>query len=268
MISELKNVEIFETLFNWHIMEEISEIEIEIVAKKLNFPLEQDFLFKCSWNYYRKCTVFSLNRVPLLFFKYVRDDYFFEVLGLHLTINLFDSEMTFRNYLTGLFKRQKPIPYIITTYEMGVNLSNYNIKDYLFLLGRQCYLHEILALYDVFDRHFIVRDKNSLCRIDFGRCFENLQKEYLGFRDYLNNKNMDASNEEFQKGYTFEKLKISNNLRDKRSELIKYIKSMSLLEKDYILIDFEVKRFYERLITYWKRIGFLEMINISESELI
>ena len=262
------NIEILKKILNWNNMEEISEIEIQNAAKKLQFPLGEDFLLKCSWNYYKKCTVFSLNKVPLLFFKYIREKYFLEVFGLHLAIFYFDNDLCFNNYLTGIFKKKKPIPYLITTYEMGVDIGKYKIVDYLFLLGRQCYLHEILSLYDVYERHFIVRNKDSLCRIDFGRCFENLERQYLGFHDFLKKVNINFENLEFQKGYKFEQEKISSNVKKKKDKFIEIIRSIKNLEKDYILIDFDVGRFHERLIKHWQGTGFLNNINIAPSELI
>lgn len=109
-----------------------------------------------------------------------------------------------------------------------------------------------------------MRDDGSLCRIDFGRCFENLDKKYLGFHDYLKNKNLDYNDDKFQNGYNFEKARIRENLKNKRKELIKIISQIKNLEKDYDVINFNPERFSNRLIDHWSRIGFLEDINITD----
>ena len=62
-------------------------------------------------------------------------------------------------------------------------------------------------------------------------------------------------------------LKLSNRSSTTRFN-INYIKNIQVLEKDFILIDFEIRKFYDRLIAYWKRIDFLNTIKISESDLI
>jgi hypothetical protein len=191
-------------------------------------------------------------------------------LGLHLTKYFFDPDLCFRNFLTGIQykkkKKKKGIPFITTTYERGDNIGNkkYNVSDFKYHLGRHCYLHEILSLYDVYDRHFIVRDDSSLCRIDFGRCFENLEKKYLGFHDYLNSKRLDFNNDEFQRGYIFEKAKIKNNLDNKKQKLAEIIKQIRNLEKDYDLIHLNPDKFCGKLIDNWSRIGFIEDANLTE----
>ncbi len=262
-----QNIEILKKIFNWHSISEISENEILKCAEILNFPLEKEFLLKCTWSYYKKWTIFSLNREPLLFIKYVREKFIFEILGLHLTRSFFDPQLCFKNYLTGLYKKKKTaIPYIITTFEKGDNVGKHKISKYKFILGRQCYLHEILSLYDVYDRHFIIREDNSLCRIDFGRCFENLHKTYLGFKDYLKHKYIDFYDEEFQKGYNHERELIKRNLKKKKRNLIIVIRSIKTLKIDHDLIDFNVKKFVNRLIDHWSKIGFLKDAGITQCE--
>ena len=266
---ESKNIEILKDIFNWFSVSEISESEMKKLAEKMNLQLKHNILLKCTWSYYKKCTVFSLENKPLIFFKYVRENYFFEIFGLHLTKYFFDGELCFKNFLTGLYTaKKKPIPYITTLFERGENIGakKYNISDFKINLGRQCYLHEILSLYDVYDRHFIVRDDGSLCRIDFGRCFENLDKKYLGFHDYLKQKHLDYYDQDFQKGLKFEKEKIRENLKDKRKELSDIIRKIKNLEKDYDLIYFDSEKFCNRLIDHWSRIDFLKDANITECE--
>ncbi|TFG26155.1 MAG: hypothetical protein EU532_10625 [Promethearchaeota archaeon] len=266
---ESKNIEILKDIFNWVSISEISELEMKKLAGNMDIQLADNFLLKCSWSYFKKCKVLSLEKEPLIFCKYVRENYFFEILGLHLTKYYFDGELCFKNFLTGLIKdKKKPIPHITTIYERGEDIGNkkYNVADFKQSLGRQCYLHEILSLYDVYDRHFIVRDNGSLCRIDFGRCFENLDKKYLGFHDYLKDKHIDYYDQEFQKGYKFERAKIKENLKDKRKQLSNIVRNIKNLEKDYDIIYFDPEKFSNRLIDHWSRIGFLKDANITECE--
>jgi len=267
-----KNLEILKSIFNWLEIEGHTELEIKKMAEKLEFPLNDTFLMNCTWGYFKKCTVANLGNKPLLFFKYVREHYVEEILGLHLTKYFFDSDLCFRNFLTGIEykkkKKKKGIPYITTTYERGDNIGEKKYKnlDFKYQLGKHCYLHEILSLYDVYDRHFIVRDDGSLCRIDFGRCFENLQKKYLGFYDYLKNINLEYDDEKFQEGYHFEKDKIKNNLASKKEDLEKIIRKIRSLEQDYDLIYLNPDKFCNRLIDHWSRIGFLKDANLTECE--
>ena len=267
-----ENLKILRNTFNWLEIEEHSELEIKQMADRLEFPLEEKFLMNCSWSYFKKCTVANLGNEPLLFFKYVREHYIEEILGLHLTKYFFDPELCFQNFLTGIQykkkKKKKGVPYITTTYERGENIGHkkYKISDFKFHLGRHCYLHEILSLYDVYDRHFIVRNDGSLCRIDFGRCFENLDKKYLGFHDYLKSKRLDFHDAEFQEGYNYEKEKIRKNLEDKSEKLAKIIRNIRHLEKDYVLSTIHPKRLCDKLLEHWKRINFLEDVKIAELE--
>jgi hypothetical protein len=264
--SDFQNIDILKDILNWLSISKISENIIQKMAERVNTQLPENFLLKCTRKYHKKWRAFSVNKIPILFLKYIREKYVFEVLGLHLTKNYFDPELCFKNYLTGLYlKKNNPIPYIMTTYEKGENIGKYDISNFKFLLGRQCYLHEVLSLYDVYDRHFIVRNEN-LCRIDFGRCFENIQKKYLGFHDYLKHKHLDYYDDEFQKGYNYEKEVIRNNLKDKKRDLSSIIRKIKTLKRDNILIFFYPDRFVNRLIDHWSRIGFLEDAQITQCE--
>ena len=252
-------------MFNWITISDVSENEIFRMAEKLEYELDDNFLFKCTWSYYRKCTVFSLNKVPLLFLKYVREHYVEEILALHMTKYFLDPDLCFEKYLTGfLEKKKKTIPFIMTTYEMGDNIGRYDIQEFKYLLGKQCYLHEILCLYDVYERHFIVRNRDSMCRIDFGRAFENLQREYLGFSDFLKKIKIDYNDLEFQSGYQKEREIIKKNLESKENDLLNIIQKVKEMEEDYDLPMFHPKKFCARLIEYWERIGFLREMNITE----
>jgi hypothetical protein len=259
-----ENIEILKDLFNWLSIPELSEPIIQICAEKLNTQLPENFLFNCTRKLHKKCEIFGLDRKPILFLKYVRDKYIHEVLGLHIAKFFFDPELCFKNYLTGLYGEKKPIPYIMTTYEEGEHIGKYDISEFKFLLGRQCYLHEVLSLYDVHDRHFIVRNQNSLCRIDFGLCFESIPNKYWGFLDYLKRKKFDYDDVEFQKGYNYEKDLIINNMKGKQADLNSIIIKIGTLQRDNVIVVFYPNRFINRLIDHWSRIGFLEDAQLTQ----
>lgn len=268
-----RNLEILSDIFKWQNIEEISEESVQSLSKNVEISLPKDFLMKCTWSYYKKCTIFTVDKDPLLFLKYVREKYVFEVLGIHLTRYFFDAELGFHDYITGLYiksykKLRKNIPYIMTTYEPGKHIGSkeYSIEDFYFQLGRQCYLHEILSLYDVYDRHFIVESQDNIRRIDFGRTFENPEKKYLGFQDYLNKKDINFYDKEFQKGYNFEKELVKKNLSGKRQELSKLIRLLRDLQYDGHLVLFKAERFVNRLIDHWSKIGFLQYAGITECQ--
>jgi len=156
------------------------------------------------------------------------------------------------------------IPYLFTRFIKGKNISNYDITKFNFALGRQCFLHEVLSLYDVNDRHFILKNDNIIARIDFGRSFENMHKKYLGYNDYLEEKEIDFLDEALQKGYKKEKEIIKKNLEGKENELAQFVRRIKMLHLDSELIFFPIERFVNRLIDHWSRIGFLNDMNITK----
>jgi hypothetical protein len=265
-----KNVDLISRIFNWYDLGDLSEEEFYKMANKINFDLEKEIIFKCSFSYYKKCTVFSLNKTPLLFLKYVRENYFSEILGLHLTRYFFDPALCCDGYLTGIYQKgrliKQEIPYILTTYVEGEDISNYRLADFKHYLGRHYYLHHILSLYDVYDRHLIVRDDKSLCRIDFGRSFENMQKNYLGFADYFKVNGIDPSDKQIQNGYEKEKEIVRKNLENKKYELAKIIRMIKELKDDRELIFFESPKFVNRLIDHWSQINFLDDMDLTKIE--
>ncbi len=119
----------------------------------------------CSWSYHKKCEVLNSKDERIFFFKHVREYYFSEILGLHLTHYFFDPELFTSSYLTEIYIKKgklktSEVPYFFTSFVKGREIAHYDINEYKFPLGRQFYLHEILSLYDVYDRYFIDKDKN------------------------------------------------------------------------------------------------------------
>jgi len=258
------NKEVLKSIFSWHRIDDLSEDEIYKATKKMDVNSKPDISLDCSWGYFKKCTVLSSEKKPILFFKYVREKFFEEVLGLHLVRHFLDRKLGFYDYICGVYpKRRKEIPFLLTTYEEGKHIGNYDLKDFKYELGRQYCVHEILSLYDVEDRHFIVREDHSLCRIDFGRSFENPHREYLGFQDYLGHKKIDFLDTEFQRGYNHEKEIVRKNLGNKKRALINTIASIKSLTYDRIMV-FNPDRFANRIIDHWSRIGFLKYADLED----
>jgi hypothetical protein len=263
-----QNIAIFQKLFRWHNIEDVTKSTIHQMIKIINKSFNNSIEIDCSWGFYKNCKIYS-KKQPLYFFKYVREYYFSEVLGLHLTHYFFDPELCAPTCLTGLYikeglLRTTEIPYLFTSFIRGKNISNYDITKFKFELGRQCFLHEVLSLYDVYDRHFILKNDNIIARIDFGRSFENMHKKYLGFNDYLEEKDLDFFDEELQMGYKKEKQIIRKNLEGKKSELAQFVRRVKMLHMDSELIFFPIERFVNRLIDHWSRIGFLNDMNMTK----
>jgi len=264
-----QNLMIFSEIFNWYELTDFSIPIIQQMIKKLNDSFNNLIKVDCSWSYHKKCEVLNSKDKPIFFFKYVREYYFSEILGLHLTHYFFDPKLCASSYLTGIYIKKgklktSEVPYLFTSFVKGRDITHYDIKKYKFPLGKQFYLHEILSLYDVYDRHFIVKDNNVIVRIDFGRSFENTHKKYLGFNDYLEDKGIDLSDEELQRGYAKEKEIIKESLDGKKNELAQFVRKVKMLRMDSELIFFPIERFINRLIDHWSRIGFLNDMNLTK----
>ena len=260
----VENFYILEEIFNWLSITEVSKEEIYRMSQNLDIFLEQDFYVKSKWGHFKKYFIFTLENKPLLFIKNVTEHFIEEVLGLHLSIDFFNTNLTFNKYLAGIYtvgfwKFKHSIPYMMTPYEEGKDLSKYEITKFKHELGRQAYFHEILSLYDVYDRHFIVRNDNTLCRIDLGRSFENLNKKYLGFFDFMRSHKLQFEDEEFQRGYEQEEQLIKKNIENKKEGLIELFQSIKNLKRDNEIVTFDVNLFLEHLSNYWKQMRFLEM---------
>lgn len=125
-------------------------------------------------------------------------------------------------------------------------------------------MQKVLSLYDVYERPFIVRPDKTVCRIDFGRSFENMQKENLGFKDFLNTIGLNEFDPEFQKGYKEERGIIKNNLEDKKNTLARFIRMIKILQQDHKVVFFNIDRFVNRLIDHWSKIGFLNDMDLTQ----
>jgi len=103
----------------------------------------------------------------------------------------------------------------------------------------------------VYNRHFIIKQDDSLHRIDYGQCFENLHRKYLGFYDFLKESHLDYYDNEFQKGYALEKELIIKNLARKKRDLMNVMRKIKDLKEDSNLINFDPVVFCNRLIDHW-----------------
>lgn len=269
-----QNLRVLKDLFNWYDISEISKKTVRIMSKKLGNALNSEIKIDSTWGYYKKFEILNVQGKdphPEFFLKYVREYFFSELLGFHLTYEYLDSELCAKGYLAGMFHkksffRTEKIPYLFLRYVRGKSIENYDITEYKYQLGRLSYLHEVLSLYDVYDRHFIVQPDNTLCRIDFGRSFENLQKKYLGFKDFLDSHDINEFDGMYLKGYKKEKEIIKKNLESKKNKLARFIRMIKVLKQDHKVVFFNIDRFVNRLIDHWSKIGFLNEMDMTYIE--
>ncbi len=241
---------------------DIDEQNIFYMAQKLGITLKsEDVWIKSTWNIYKQYTVFTIHTKELFFIKRLWEKYFLrEILGLHLACYFFDPELFVFNYLTGTYRsgfwRKIPTPYLMTIYVSGDDISpefKRDPKDPLwFWFGRHYYLHLILSLYDVENRHFkIARKDGAVKRLDLGLSFRHIDRDYDGFREYFGILRYE-DNAVFQKGLLFEKQLVSMNLATNRSKFQKTMKGFSGLKEDD-LIDFNPDLFCQALKIYWDK---------------
>nr|MDO8112657.1 hypothetical protein [Candidatus Sigynarchaeota archaeon] len=231
----------------------ITEGNIANILEKLEISVDaRDLKVKANWHMFKQFHVYNLNQ-PLFFIKELwQPELFLEVLGTHMGIHFFDGDLCPKEYMFGIWKQEgKPSkPIIITTYVKGPALKKNQFEPYLYELGRQYALHQVLSLYDVDWRHFIVQ-QGILVRIDFGKSFLELTKPYQGFWDMHFNvlKNSPA----FRDGVDFEFSRIKNNLASVKNHLAFLMQKLEALGNyRNFFLDFEMDKFLVNLKNYWK----------------
>jgi len=240
--------------FHWHTIRNIDSDEVAQLARYLEIELDRDFQIKSNWSYFKQFDVFSIAGTPIFHIKKsMEKDFFYEALALHLG-QIVDPELCPRNYIVGTYdvgfwKWKAPIPFILTTYVVGLPLKKGEQLNYLFQLGRQFIFHKFLELHDVFERHFIF-NRNNLIRIDYDLSFRELEGKYTGFDRWIREyKLLDRSS--FLKGASFEITKIRENLTINKSEfqqLLESVKSLCAAERNSRYIH----ELFNKLSKYWE----------------
>ena len=261
-MSERENIEYkrswIELLNVFHYLEiqgDITESNIHQILQKFKVPInKKELKVKAKWKKYKEIFVYDLQDKPLFFIKELWQPRFFrEILGLHIAIHFLDKELCPSNYMFGKWNKnkKKDIPILITSYVKGRDFKKKELENYYFALGRQWALHEVLSLYDVDWRHFIVQ-QGILIRIDFGRCFSNLDMEYQGFWDFQYKQLLKRN--AFHEGIEHEREIINKNLSRNTGHLRYLIdKLYSLNGYKNFFIDFDIAEFIDKVRTYWEK---------------
>ncbi len=242
---------------------DIDEQNIFYMARKLGLTLKNEEVWiKSTWQTYKQYVVFTVQTNELFFIKHIWETLFLrEVLALHLGSHILDPELFVSNYLAGTFRAgfwrwKAPAPYLMTGYIHGDDIKAEFKKDpedpLWYWFGRHYYLHLILSLYDVENRHFkIAHTDGTVKRLDLGLAFRHIDRDYLGFREYFGSQKFE-DNDLFQKGLHFEKEMVQMKLTTTRPKFLQTMKGFEALKTDAI-VDFDTKIFCNALKRYWNK---------------
>lgn len=234
----------------------VTEETVGPVLERFGIPVhERELTIKATWHMFKQFHVYNLDGLPMFFIKELwQPQAFQEILALHLSTHFIDRELGPKQYLFGTWRRKgmddKPI--VITSYVRGTPLKKQQVDEYMFELGRQYAYHQVLAMYDVDYRHFIVQH-GTMARIDFGRAFTNLTMPYQGFWDF-NYKRLVKSRA-FHEGIDEENQRVQRQLDYTRGHLQALLSRLEDLGDEYRnrFVDFPMKAFIALLRAYWEK---------------
>jgi len=230
----------------------ITEENINTILERLDVHVDSRVLkVKANWHMFKQFHVYCLKN-PLFFLKELwQPEFLREILGLHMGIHFFDDELCPKQYIFGTWKQEgkQAKPILITTYVKGQPLKKNSFEPYLYELGRQHAFHQVLSMYDVDWRHFIIQN-GIIVRIDFGKSFANLDCTYQGFWELPK---AIVSSPKFQEGVEFEYGRIQANLAEKRDH-VQYLFQRLEAIGNYrnFFIDFNVGEFLSNVKKYWE----------------
>ncbi len=249
--------------FNWFDVPDIDEQNIFYMAQKLGLVLNnEDVWVKSNWTTYKQYTVFTVQTKELFHIKRIWENYFVrEVLALHLATHVLDPDLFVFNYLAGTYRAgfwrwKAPTPYLMTTFIRGDDIEPNFKRDpndaLWYWLGRHYYLHLILNLYDVENRHFkLAHDDGTVKRLDLGLAFFHLDRPYDGYQEYFGALQY-YDNALFQQGLHFEKEMVSMHLTATRPKFLHTMQGFMRLREDD-LVDFNPNYFCQALKIYWEK---------------
>ncbi len=222
------------------------------ILEKLDIGVDANYLkVKGIWHQFKQFHVYNIDE-PLFFIKELwQPEFLREIIGLHMGIHFLDPELCMRKYLFGKWKQEsgKEKPILITTYVKGKPLKKSQVKSYAFELGRQYAFHQVLSLYDVGWRHFIVQ-QGILVRIDFGKSFANIGIPYQGFWDLK--WNQLKNNASFLEGVNHENNLIKGRILGEKRHIAYLVDKLEAIgHHRNFFIDFDVQTFVEALRRYW-----------------
>jgi hypothetical protein len=230
----------------------ITESSVQAILEKLDVRMDRSELkVKGIWHMFKQFHVYNMEQ-PLFFIKELwQPECIREIFGLHMGIHFFDPELCPRKYLFGVWKQEakKEKPILITTYVKGQPLKKNQFESHEYNLGRQYALHQVLSLYDVDWRHFIVQ-QGILVRIDFGKSFANITMPYQGFWDLKWNEL--KGNPAFRDGVDHEYTRLKANIAEKKRHIAFLIEKLEAIGAyQNFFIDFNIKEFLSKLRNYW-----------------
>ncbi|MBD3187610.1 hypothetical protein GF325_12320 [Candidatus Bathyarchaeota archaeon] len=245
LLSRMNYIELSGDMVVDNLKNIVSRLGMEVASGELEF--------KCKWSKYKECNICTIDGKPMVFVKELwQVQPFREILGIHLASKFLDSTASFPDYLFGKWKvsGRKTIPVLITPYLHGEPLGKKEFKRFHGSLGKQYAFHEILSLYDVDWRHFIMNNE-KLTRIDLGRCFANLDMEFAGFWDFKIKKL--TKSKEFIEQYEQERDLLSKNFAcnaGKIHSLLQQVRDVG--QEGNFLLDLDLGTLVDEIVHYWK----------------
>ncbi len=268
MKTHPKNTEIYEQIFNWVEIQDITEDSVRLLAENMGLEINKNKItIKSDWKTYKTYRIIAENEEVLFFIKEIWErGAIREILGLKLGA-LLDPHMLPSNYLFGQYYPQKSkygqeieriqaVPFVATITVPGSPLKKKDVEQYAFLFGRQYTFCRWLSLYDCNERHFFLGPDGFLRRIDFGLSFSDLVRPYQGF-DLFFPKSI-YKNMEFKRGAEFQKQLSSIRFDAVFDDIMADLNKMNELKEDD-LYDLKISSFKTNLIEYWKREGYLDV---------
>ncbi|MEX2681831.1 MAG: hypothetical protein Q6373_009525 [Candidatus Sigynarchaeota archaeon] len=223
------------------------------ILEKLDVRVDGRALkIKGIWHQFKQFHVYNMEGIPLFFIKELwQPEFLREVIGLHMGIHFFDQELCPRKYMFGVWRQEpkKEKPILITTYVKGQPLKKDQVRSYFHELGRQHAFHQVLSMYDVDWRHFIVQ-QGIIVRIDFGKALDQLTIPYQGFSDLRWNEL--RKNAAFHDGEAYEFKRIKERITTEKQHLSYFLEKLAAIDNyRNFFIDFDVAALTTRLRNYW-----------------
>nr|MDO8088750.1 hypothetical protein [Candidatus Sigynarchaeum springense] len=224
------------------------------ILEKLDVRMDgRELKIKGNWHQFKQFHVYNMG-LPVFFIKELwQPEFMREILGLHMGIHFFDQELCPRRYMFGVWKQEpkKEKPVIITTYVKGQPLKKDQMESYFHELGRQHAFHQVLSMYDVDWRHFIVQ-QGIIVRIDFGKALDQLTIPYQGFSELRWNEL--RKNTAFRDGVEYEFKKIKEQVSSEKQHLSHLIDKIEAIGNyRNFFIDFDLGALTTKLRNYWHK---------------
>jgi hypothetical protein len=254
-----KNIAIFEEIFNWQPIPELSQEFIPQLAESIGINVSsREIMLKTSWLNYRDYQVMAIEGHQLFHIKRLWEPGSIkEILGLEIG-RLIDPDMCISNYVFGYFTTRflhTPVPFVLTTWVEGAPIEKKRALEHAFELGKQYEFGRWLCLYDCQPRHYFLQTDGSFRRIDYGLAFFKFQKAYEGFADIWPKELFKSP--EFLAGIKHEHEKIQMRFEILESHLMEILSRFEQIELDDF-VNVRGRVFKQELMDYWEREDFVD----------